>query len=136
MSKQPVWKLRLPDGGVEEFIDIRRKVGNRILRAYLLKQTKEKGRITVLDGSLRGPNEEFRDFSKFLILEATNDSKIFRFLIEAAVYENIRIVGTDRDFIAAKSSEELIEIFTDAMQNPDMWNSQLIVGPDSKIEKL
>jgi hypothetical protein len=133
MSKHPVWKLRLPDGGVEAFIDIRRKVGNRILRAYLLEQTKEKGRVTILDGSLRGPKDEFKDFSKFLILEAESDSEIFRFLVEAAVYENIRIVGTDRDFIAAKSSEELIQIFTDAMQNPDTWNSQLIVSPDSKI---
>ncbi|TFG14788.1 hypothetical protein EU537_02280 [Candidatus Thorarchaeota archaeon] len=133
MSKQPVWKLKLPDGGVEDFIDIRRKVGNRILRAYLLKPTKEEGRITILDYSLRGPKDEFRNFSKFFILRANRDSKIFRFLVEAAVYENIRIVGTDRDFIAEKSPEELIEIFTDAMQNPSMWNSQLTIGPDSKI---
>ncbi len=128
------WKLKLEDGTVEQFIDIRRKVGNRILRAYLLNAVVASNRVDTMQGSLRGPKDEFQDFSKFIVLKATENGEEFRFLIQAGVYENLRIVGIDNDSIAEIQPDDLEKKFTDILQDPDQWDSSIIVSTDTKLK--
>jgi hypothetical protein len=133
MSSHRSWKVRYEDNTIEEFIDIRRKIGNRILRAYLLDPILDSTEVKSTKASLRGPKDEFKDFDKFLILKAQLEEKEFRILIEAGVYENLRVVGTDSDFVADKSPDELERIFTDALKNFKKWNTSILVGSGSKL---
>ncbi|MFW9850103.1 MAG: hypothetical protein ACFFF4_13275 [Candidatus Thorarchaeota archaeon] len=134
MTTHRFWKLKLEDGTVEQFIDIRRKVGNRILRAYLLNAVVASNRVETMHGSLRGPKDEFQDFSKFIVLRATENGEEFRFLIQAGVYENLRIVGIDNDSIAEIQPDDLEKKFTDILQDPDQWDSSIIVSMDTKLK--
>ncbi len=133
MIEGPTWKLINDDSSVEEYFDIRRTVGNQIIRAYLLDQINN-DKIIRISGKLRGPKNEFKDFANFLIINTENDNKEFRILVEAGVYENLRIVGTDSLEISQKPREELIKIFTDSLEHPDLNNTKLIISNDSKIK--
>ncbi len=133
MSSRATWKLQNDDSHIDEFTDIRRKVGNQVIRAYLLDTVVERGSIDRVSGRLRGPKNEFKDFAKFLILQLTVDDSSVRFLAEAGVYENLRIVAVDSTDFAERDSEDLIRIFTDALDNPEPYNTRLVVSDDSKI---
>ncbi|TFF92298.1 hypothetical protein EU545_01390 [Candidatus Thorarchaeota archaeon] len=125
------WTLRLANGHEDHFIDIRRKVGNRIVRAYLLDEMTARNAITRIKATLRGPKKEFKDFDKFLILSAQNSGKQYRILAEAKVYDNLRIVATDSETISESDPQEIISIFTGALQDPSGHNAMLIVSEDS-----
>jgi hypothetical protein len=129
-----LWKLKLEDGTIEQFIDVRRKVGNRILRAYLLNAIIASNRIETIKASLRGPKDEFQDFAKYIVLKATENGEEFRFLVEAGVYENLRIVATDSDKIAEIQPDEMEKKFTNIAQDPDQWNTSIIMSNDSKVK--
>jgi hypothetical protein len=128
------WKLKLEDGTIEEFIDIRRKVGNRILRAYLLDPLLRTDRVDTLKASLRGPKNEFQDFDKYLILSVNYEGMRFRLLAESGVYENLRLVATDSEEIANRDSDELERAFTGALQDFDRWQARLAISPESRIK--
>jgi len=134
VNSRAFWKLKLEDGTIEEFIDIRRKIGNRIIRAYLLDSIIEAKKVDTLKASLRGPKDEFKDFDKFLILKASHEGKQFRILAETGVYENLRVVATDSDFIADNTPDDLEKQFTEALQNHTAWKARVIVSVDSKIK--
>ena len=133
MSSKVTWKLQKDDSTIEEFTDIRRKVGNQVIRAYLLDTVAERGSIDRVPGKLRGPKNEFKDFAKFLILQLTVDGSSVRFLAEARVYENLRIVGTDSQQLAEKEPDEIIGIFTDALKNVEDWNTSIVISNDSVV---
>ncbi len=87
-----------------------------------------------MKGSLRGPKDEFQDFAKFIVVKATENGQEFRFLVEAGVYENLRIVGTDSEVIAEIQPDEMEKKFTDVLQDPDQWESSIVVSIDSKVK--
>lgn len=124
----------MENGETEEFIDIRRKIGNRIIRAYLLDPILEAKKIDTVKASLRGPKDEFQDFDRFIILNASSNELKFRILAETGVYENIRVVGTDNKEIAEKSPDDLEKQFTDALQNHTKWNASVTISICSKIK--
>lgn len=134
MSSNPTWKLVNGDDTVEEFIDIRRKVGNQIIRAYLLNDVMLSERIKKIPGRLRGPKNEFKDFDKFLILKVSDGKSTYRFLAETGVYENLRIVGTDSESVASSSPQEITEKFTKALQDPQPNGVTLILSESSKLK--
>lgn len=131
MTIRPTWKLQKDDSTVEEFIDIRRKVGNQVIREYLLDKVVRSNTIIRIPGKLRGPKNEFKDFAKFMILKMSVDGVAASFLAETGVYENLRIVAVDSNSLADRKSEDLISIFTEALENPDIYNSTLILSNDS-----
>ncbi|MFW9807514.1 MAG: hypothetical protein ACFFFK_12365 [Candidatus Thorarchaeota archaeon] len=133
MSSGPTWKLQKDDSTIEEFIDVRRKVGNQIIRDYLLDSVATSDAIIRVSGKLRGPKNEFQDFAKFLILEITMSGISERFLAQAGVYENLRIVAVDSMGLANQSAEELINIFTKALENPEKFNTILVLSEDSTV---
>jgi hypothetical protein len=133
MNPGPLWKLHRNESTVEEFIDIRRKVGNQIIRAYLLDNIVKQNKVSRLPGKLRGPKNEFKDFAKFLILEISLDGTPARFLAEAGVYENLRIVAVDSNDLAERNSEDLIQIFTEALENPEQHSTKLFLSDDSTV---
>ena len=134
MNSGNSWKLKLEDGRVEEFIDIRRKVGNRILRAYLLDSLLQTDRVDTLKASLRGPKNEFQDFDKYLVLSVNYQGKQIRLLAESGVYENMRLVATDSEEIASRDPDELEKAFTGALQDFERWQARLIISPGSRIK--
>lgn len=127
------WKLVKEDSGIDEFIDIRRKVGNQVIRAYLLKSALESNRVKKVAGKLRGPRNEFKDFDKFLIVHVKNGESEFKVLVEAGVYENLRIVAIDSEEFAQRTPDELIRAFTNALEEPEPNNTTLILSKDTKI---
>ena len=133
MQSGQTWTLQRSDSETEEFIDIRRKVGNQIIRKYLLNTIAESNNITRISGKLRGPKNEFKDFAKFLILEISIDGMRAKFLAEAGVYENLRIVAVDSNTLAERSSESLIRIFTDALESPTLHNALIVLSDDSSV---
>jgi hypothetical protein len=133
MSSRDTWTLQKNDSSIEEFTDIRRKVGNQVIRAYLLDPVLGSNKIERMNGKLRGPKNEFKDFAKFLILRVSIDDSSARFLAEAGVYENLRIVGVDSNSLAGRDSEELIRIFTDALENIESFDTTLVLSDDSMI---
>jgi hypothetical protein len=133
MYPGPMWKLQKDDSTIEEFIDIRRKVGNQIIREYLLDTIVKNNKIIRVPGKLRGPKNEFKDFANFLILQISIDGSSARFLAEAGVYENLRIVAVDSSNLAERDSKDLIEIFTEALENPDIYNTTLVLSDDSTV---
>ena len=133
MNPGPKWTLQKDDSTTVEFIDIRRKVGNQVIREYLLDTVVKKNSIIRVPGKLRGPKNEFKDFAKFLILEISVDGSPAQFLAEAGVYENLRIVAVNSNSLADQSADDLIRIFTEALQNPEQYNSTLILSDDSTV---
>ena len=133
MIQGPTWKLVNEDSSIDEFIDIRRIVGNQVIRAYLLDDILKTRRVEKIPGKLRGPKNEFKDFAKFLIVKMKNGNAEFRILAEAGVYENLRIVGTDSEELEKKTRDEIIKIFTDALENPEVNDTKLILSSDSEV---
>ena len=133
MSSEHTWKLQNDDSTMDEFIDIRRKVGNQVIREYLLDVVLKNSSIVRVTGKLRGPKNEFKDFAKFLILEVVVEGVSARFLAESGVYENLRIVAVDSNNLAQQSPEDLIRIFTKALENPEQYNTKLILSEDSTV---
>ncbi|MBY8996165.1 MAG: hypothetical protein KGD60_00440 [Candidatus Thorarchaeota archaeon] len=133
MNSEPTWKLQKDDSTVDEFIDIRRKVGNQVIREYLLDAVVKNTEIIRIPGKLRGPKNEFKDFAKFLILQISIDGAPARFLAESGVYENIRIVAVGSNNLAERNSEDLINIFTEALENPEQYNTTLVLSDDSTV---
>jgi hypothetical protein len=86
-----------------------------------------------MNGKLRGPKDEFKDFAKFLILKVSIDNSSVRFLAESGVYENLRIVAVDSNDFAEKESEDLINIFTDALADLEAYETTLILSDDSNV---
>ena len=134
MTSGPTWKLIKDDSGIEEFIDIRRIVGNQVIRAYLLDEIKNSHRVEKISGKLRGPKNEFKDFAKYLIVKMKNGKAEYKILVEAGVYENLRIVGTDSEELTKKSQDELIQIFTEALQEPDKNDTRVILSTDTEVK--
>ena len=131
MNSEPTWKLQKDDSTVDEFIDIRRKVGYQVIREYLLDNVVKNAAIIRVPGKLRGPKNEFKDFANFMILKISLDGASASFLAETGVYENLRIVAIDSANLADRMSEDLISLFTDALENPDIYNSTLVLSDDS-----
>ena len=134
MTSGPTWKLINDDSSIDEFIDIRRIVGNQVIRAYLLDNIMETRRVEKIPGKLRGPKNEFKDFAKFLIVKVKNGNSEYKILVEAGVYENLRIVGTDSKEITKMARDDVIKIFTDALEEPDKNDTKLIISIDSEIK--
>lgn len=133
MISGDTWKFVKEDTGIDEFIDIRRKVGNQVIRAYLLKSVIESNRVEKVVGKLRGPKNEFKDFDNFLIVHVKNGESEFKVLVETGVYENLRIVATDSKELAQRTPDELIRAFTNALEEPESNNTTLILSKDTKI---
>jgi hypothetical protein len=108
-------------------------VGNQVIRAYLLNGIIAANRVRRIQGKLRGPKDEFKDFANFLILHVKNSKSEFRVLAEAGVYENLRIVATDSSEFAQRSPDEVIKAFTIALEDPEPNNTVLILSKDSKV---
>ncbi|MCF2136168.1 MAG: hypothetical protein K9W43_02920 [Candidatus Thorarchaeota archaeon] len=127
------WKLKNADGTIEEFSDIRRKVGNQVIRAYLLDELLQKGRTIHIQASLRGPKNEFKDFAKHFILQAQHNNSEFKILAEFGVYENLRIIGTNSSTIYDMDAADIINLFTEALQSPEQYRATLLVSEDTKL---
>ena len=133
MTSRRTWKLVNDDSSIDEFIDIRRIVGNQVIRAYLLDEIMDTHRVEKIPGKLRGPKNEFKDFAKFLIVKMKNGDSEIKILVEAGVYENLRIVGTNSEQLTKKTRDEVINIFTNALENPDLNDTKLIISNDSEV---
>jgi hypothetical protein len=132
MSGTGVWRLKSEDGTVKTFLDIRRKVGNKIVRAYLLRPLFQE-RVQRIKATLKGPKDEFKDFADFLVLRAHGERGDFEMLVEAGVYENLRIVGADKEEMNQLQADKLIEMFTNALEDPDSNGSTLLLSTDSRV---
>jgi hypothetical protein len=132
LSPERTWKLKTADGTLTEFKDIRRKVGNQIIRAYLLENALSTNRLECVKATLRGPKNEFKDFDDFFVLSASNDGNL-KILVEANVYENLRIVGTDSERITSMSAEQIISLFTEMLDDPESHATTLILSENSKV---
>ncbi|MHA1924863.1 MAG: hypothetical protein ACXABV_05465 [Candidatus Thorarchaeota archaeon] len=132
MSPERTWKLKIEDGTLTEFKDIRRKVGNQIIRAYLLENVLSANRLECVNATLRGPKNEFKDFDDFFVLSASNDENL-KILVEANVYQNLRIVGTDSERITNMNTEQIISLFTEMLDDPESHATTLIISENSKV---
>lgn len=133
MSSSGTWNLKFADGTSREFIDIRQLVGNKIIRAYVLKPLLELARVEWVKASLRGSKGEFKDFAYFLVLKARDSQGELMFLAEAGVYQNLRIVGTDRRDLTKRPGSEVIDIFTNASSDPKAHDAILVLSTDSRV---
>ncbi|MFQ5833645.1 MAG: hypothetical protein ACE5H4_13135 [Candidatus Thorarchaeota archaeon] len=133
MSFRPAWKLKAADGTVTEFQDIRRKVGNRIIRAYLLEAALSGDRVERIKATLRGPKNEFKDFDNFFVLWAKSENGQFQILVEANVYENLRIVATDTAAIAEKEPADIVAVLTEALAQLDLHGTKLVMSQNSRV---
>jgi hypothetical protein len=127
-----MWKLKTADGTLTEFKDIRRVVGNQIIRAYLLEKAMSASRLECINATLRGPKNEFKDFDDFFVLRASMDGNI-KILVEANVYDNLRIVGTDSEKITNMNAKQIIEMFTEMLDDPEGHATTLILSQNSKV---
>ena len=134
MSSKRKWTLTSKDGSTETFTDIRRKVGNQIIRIYLLDKSLTDERTEVINASLRGPKNEFKNFDKFFILHIQDEGEEIRFLTETGIYENMRIVGTNSERILELDTDQIVEKYTDALTSPEKYNTKFIVNEDSVIK--
>ncbi len=114
------------------FIDLRRKVGNNIIRAYLLQPVMKSDRIRVVSARLKGPGDAFKDFAKFLIVRTKYSGRPVQLLVETGVYENLRIVATDDMSISELTAREIIELFTESLMNPDVHELLIFKSGDSR----
>jgi len=127
------WNLTHRDGKVESFIDIRRKVGNQIVRAYLLKPLLASARVQTIDVTMRGPKSEFQDFAKFIVVSTMHNGQVVKLLAESGVYENVRIVGVDSQSIEKLQADDIVALFTAALTEPESHDSLLIISHDSAV---
>jgi len=100
----------------------------------LLDTINDNERVERIKVSLRGPKDEFKDSSKFLIVKAFENEIEFRILAEAGVYENLRIVGTNSQTLAEKEPDDIIGIFTSTLKNLEEWKTSIIVSTDSRVK--
>ncbi|UCE09644.1 MAG: hypothetical protein JSW61_11810 [Candidatus Thorarchaeota archaeon] len=128
------WTLKIDGESPLSFMDIRRKVGNRIIRSYLLASCIDNNRIERIKASLRGPKGEFKDFAKFLIVALNHEGERVQVLVESGVYENLRIVGTDSDAFASLDPESIMAIFAKALSKPGDCDASLVMSSDSKVK--
>ena len=126
------WKLKIDDD-IKEYVDIRRKVGNRIIRAYLLEHVLSGNHNERIDASLRGPKGGFNDFAKFLIIRALHDGKEVEILVESGVYENLRIVGTNSKAIAELGADEIVKSLTDSLLEIATHQTVVVMSTDSTV---
>lgn len=127
------WNLTHRDGKVESFIDIRRKVGNQIVRAYLLKPLLDSARVQTIDVTMRGPKSEFQDFAKFIVVSIKHEGHVVKLLAESGVYENIRIVGVDNQSIENLQADDIVDLFAAALAEPESHDSLLLISHDSAV---
>ncbi|MBS3794668.1 MAG: hypothetical protein KGY80_07215 [Candidatus Thorarchaeota archaeon] len=132
MSGMNLWKLKSANN-VKSFHDIRMKVGNKVIRAYLLDRSFEENRIEKEKLSLRGPKDEFFDAAKFLVLKTGTNEEEYAFLIQAGVYSNLRIVGVDNDNIIDLEPDEIVDMVTEPLENPSEYDSRIVLSRDTKI---
>ena len=132
MSSERTWKLKNEDGTLIEFRDIRRKVGNQIIRAYLLENAMSTNRIKRIKATLRGPKNEFKDFDDFFVLSASLEGDI-KILVEANVYHNLRIVGTDSEKLANMNPNQIISLLTQALDDLEGHDTALMLSQNSKV---
>ena len=114
-------------------MDIRRKVGNQIIRIYLLDGVLIEERIQRIVASLRGPKNEFKNFAKYFILRIVDEGDEIRFLTETGIYQNMRIVGTNSQMIAQMETDEIVEKYTNALKMPEKHSVSFILNNDSEI---
>lgn len=126
------WKLKIADD-IKEYVDIRRKVGNRIIRAYLLETIVSGDQIERINASLRGPKGEFNDFAKFLIVRALHNDNVVEILVESGVYENLRIVGTNSKVIAELGAKEIVKFLTDSLLEIASHQTVVVLSTDSTV---
>jgi hypothetical protein len=67
-------------------------------------------------------------------VQARENGLEFQILVEAGVYENLRIVATDSEELAGWSSDKVIRTFTNALEKPESNHTSLILSTDSKIK--
>ncbi|MFX1369252.1 MAG: hypothetical protein ACFFAY_11675 [Promethearchaeota archaeon] len=127
------WKLKVEDGSVSEFQDIRRKVGNQIHRTFLLNNAFSANRIEKIKATLRGPKDEFKNFDNFFVISASQGSQRFKILVEANVYENLRIVATDSERISECDPDTIVEVFTAVLTDLESHNTRLSLSEDTKV---
>lgn len=132
MSSERPWKLKNEDGTLIEFKDIRRKVGNQIIRAYLLENAMSTNRIERIKATLRGPKNEFKDFDDFFVLSASLEGNL-KILVEANVYHNLRIVGTDSDKLSNMNPDQIIKLFTQVLDDLEGHDTVLMLSQNSKV---
>ncbi|MFW9804327.1 MAG: hypothetical protein ACFFFC_16845 [Candidatus Thorarchaeota archaeon] len=124
--------MKTVDGTLTEFKDIRRIVGNQIIRAYLLQKAMSTNRLECIKATLRGPRNEFKDFDDFFVLRASIDGNL-KILVQANVYENLRIVGTDSDKMTNMNAKQIIDMFTKMLDDPEGHSTTLILSENSKV---
>lgn len=127
------WTLTRADGQEETFIDIRKKVGNQIVRAYLLERITASGAIDRMKATLKGPKSEFKDFDRYLILSVQNGLDSYRILAQAKVYENLRIVATDNEAVSEGNPEDIIKLFTEPLEDPASYDARLVISETSVV---
>lgn len=128
------WKLKAVDGSTSEFHDLRRKVGNQIHRSYLLKSVFDQNKIDKMKASLRGPKDEFKDFDDFVVISAKQSEQDVRILVEANVYENLRIVGTDSMQFAENNPETIVDVFTSILTDIENHNTRLLLSESTRVQ--
>ncbi|MFW9944031.1 MAG: hypothetical protein ACFFB7_03450 [Candidatus Sifarchaeia archaeon] len=133
MSSRSAWKLKASDGAMIEFQDIRRLVGNQIIRAYLLEGLLSGNQIVRENAILRGPKDEFKDFDDFFVMRLTTDNVVYKVLVEANVYQNLRIVGTDSNDLAQKEPAYIVALVTDALTQPGKYETTLLLSDTSRV---
>jgi len=89
-------------------------------------------RLECIKATLRGPRNEFKDFDDFFVLRASIDGDL-KILVEANVYENLRIVGTDSEKIRSMNAKQIIDIFTEMLDDPEGHATTLILSENSKV---
>ncbi|MFO7835428.1 MAG: hypothetical protein R6V83_02145 [Candidatus Thorarchaeota archaeon] len=127
-----MWKLK-GTNNVEEFYDIRMKVGNKIIRSYLLDKSFKENRVDKTKLSLRGPKNDFFDAAKFLVVRIHKDDESYAFLIQAGVYSNLRIVGSNSEKITRLKSDEIVDLVTEPLENPSKYDCRITLSDDTKV---
>jgi hypothetical protein len=107
-------------------------VGNQIIRAYLLENAMSANCLEHVKATLRGPKNEFKDFDDFFVLSASIDGNL-KILVEANVYQNLRIVGTDSEKITNMDAKQIISLFTKILDDPESHATKLILSEKSKV---
>lgn len=107
-------------------------MGNQIIRAYLLENALSANRLERIKATLRGPKNEFKDFDDFFVLSASVNGKL-RILVEANVYDNLRIVGTDSEKITSMNPKQILSLFTKILDELENHATTLILSENSKV---
>ena len=83
---------------------------------------------------MRGPKDEFKDFDNFLIISAKQSGQDVKILVEANVYENLRIVGTDSEEFAERNPEAIVEAFTNILTDIENHKTTLTLSENTKVQ--